>query len=230
MAATAQDTPLFSPELIPTDVVKALPEGYSIRPLEPRDYHLGFLTTLSVLTTIGDISEASFLERFQYLHSTAAGTYYLIVVLDGRGEVVGTGALVVERKFIHGLGLVGHIEDIAVNKDQQGKKLGLRIIQALDAVGEKVGCYKVWISVHWDHAFGRLELRLTAYFRRYSTAQRRTKGFTSSVDTNVQAWRWRTTTREKADVFFVYYESMLTDALFATEKRAPYDLALLSLL
>ena len=44
---------------------------------------------------------------------------------------------------IHNLGLVGHIEDIAVAKDQQGKKLGLRIIQALDALAEKVGCYKV---------------------------------------------------------------------------------------
>jgi glucosamine-phosphate N-acetyltransferase len=43
---------------------------------------------------------------------------------------------------IHNLGLVGHIEDIAVAKDQQGKKLGLRIIQALDYVAEHVGCYK----------------------------------------------------------------------------------------
>lgn len=44
---------------------------------------------------------------------------------------------------IHNLGLVGHIEDIAVAKDQQGKKLGLRIIQALDSMAQKVGCYKV---------------------------------------------------------------------------------------
>ena len=43
---------------------------------------------------------------------------------------------------IHNLGLVGHIEDIAVAKDQQGKKLGLRIIQALDFVAENVACYK----------------------------------------------------------------------------------------
>lgn len=44
---------------------------------------------------------------------------------------------------IHNLGKVGHIEDIAVAKDQQGKKLGLRIIQALDYISEKLGCYKV---------------------------------------------------------------------------------------
>lgn len=47
-----------------------------------------------------------------------------------------------ELYSIHHLGLVGHIEDIAVAKDQQGKKLGLRIIQALDFVAENVGCYK----------------------------------------------------------------------------------------
>lgn len=43
---------------------------------------------------------------------------------------------------IHNLGMVGHIEDIAVAKDQQGKKLGLRLIQALDFIANKIGCYK----------------------------------------------------------------------------------------
>src|ERR1700753_1242432 len=49
-------------------------------------------------------------------------------------------------RSIHNLGMVGHIEDIAVAKDQQGKKLGLRIIQALDAVAEAGGCYKVSVA------------------------------------------------------------------------------------
>lgn len=39
-------------------------------------------------------------------------------------------------------GLVGHIEDIAVSKAVQGQKLGLRVIQALVGVGERLGCYK----------------------------------------------------------------------------------------
>ena len=58
-------------------------------------------------------------------------------------KVEHTGADSLMCCSIHNLGLVGHIEDIAVTKDQQGKKLGLRIIQALDYVAEKVGCYKV---------------------------------------------------------------------------------------
>jgi len=66
----------------------------------------------------------------------------VLVITDDKEKVVGTGAVIVERKFIHELGMVGHIEDIAVAKDQQGKKLGLRIIQALDHVAKEVGCYK----------------------------------------------------------------------------------------
>ncbi|KAI4152395.1 MAG: hypothetical protein LQ340_002937 [Diploschistes diacapsis] len=99
------------------------------------------LSVLQVLTTVGTISESAWLERFDYMAS-CRGTYYIVVILDGSGKVVGTGGVVVERKFIHGLGLVGHIEDIAVARDQQGKKLGLRMIQALDWVARGVGCYK----------------------------------------------------------------------------------------
>lgn len=75
------------------------------------------------------------------MNGQGKGGYYLLVI-EEKGRIVGTGALVVERKFIHHLGLVGHIEDIAVAKDQQGKKFGLKLIQALDFIAEKVGCYK----------------------------------------------------------------------------------------
>ena len=46
------------------------------------------------------------------------------------------------HRSIHNCGRVGHIEDIAVAKDQQGKKLGLRLIQALDHIAAQIGCYK----------------------------------------------------------------------------------------
>ncbi|KAI4841554.1 acyl-CoA N-acyltransferase [Aureobasidium sp. EXF-8845] len=135
---------LFSPDLISSEVAAALPEGYTIRPLQKSDYHAGFLDVLAVLTTVGDVSEQDFTQRFEEMQASGkgAGGYHILVILDGENKIVGTGALIVERKFIHSLGQVGHIEDIAVAKDQQGKKLGLRIIQALDFVAEKVGCYK----------------------------------------------------------------------------------------
>ncbi|KAF1851848.1 glucosamine 6-phosphate N-acetyltransferas-like protein [Cucurbitaria berberidis CBS 394.84] len=141
MPSADSSGPLFSSELISPAVLKALPEGYSCRPLEKKDYHNGFLDVLRVLTTVGDITEDQWNERYEWM-SRRNDEYFLLCVIDSSNTIVGTGALIAERKFIHNLGLVGHIEDIAVAKDQQGKKLGLRIIQALDFVAEKVGCYK----------------------------------------------------------------------------------------
>ncbi|PHH91333.1 hypothetical protein CDD83_904 [Cordyceps sp. RAO-2017] len=136
----AADEGLFSSELISAEVVAALPKGYKLRALRKSDYDSGFLDCLRVLTTVGDISKDGFNDQCDRMG--LQGGYYIVVVEDDRGAVVATGALIVERKFIHNLGAVGHIEDIAVSKDQQGKKLGLRLIQALDHIAERIGCYK----------------------------------------------------------------------------------------
>lgn len=177
MAATTNGAPLhpdpnslFPATLISPTVLSALPENYTLRPLSRTDFSRGFLDVLRVLTSVGDVTQEEFEQRFDEMKSgnnVAGGGagYHVLAILDGEDRVVGTGALVVEKKLsvsllppytflmtnadrrilsnsIHHLGLVGHIEDIAVAKDQQGKKLGLRIIQALDFVAEKVGCYK----------------------------------------------------------------------------------------
>ncbi|KAL4977878.1 fumarate hydratase [Aspergillus desertorum] len=136
-----QDAPLFSESLISPAVSSALPEGYKIRPVQRSDFSRGYLDVLRVLTTVGDIDEADWNKRYDWI-SARNDEYYLLVIVDGQDKIVATGSLIVERKFIHSLGMVGHIEDIAVEKGQQGKKLGLRVIQALDFVAEKVGCYK----------------------------------------------------------------------------------------
>ncbi|KAK4948960.1 Glucosamine-phosphate N-acetyltransferase-like protein [Elasticomyces elasticus] len=144
MAATNGDVPaetLFSSSLISPTVSSALPDGYSMRPLQRGDFDLGFLDVLRVLTHVGDVSKDEFEKRWDEMKAGGGG-YHILVILDDEQKIVGTGALIVERKFIHHLGVVGHIEDIAVAKDQQGKKLGLRIIQALDYVAENTGCYK----------------------------------------------------------------------------------------
>ncbi|RAH42674.1 glucosamine 6-phosphate N-acetyltransferase [Aspergillus brunneoviolaceus CBS 621.78] len=135
------DPLLFPTTLVSPDVTAALPEAYTIRPLRRSDYQRGYLDVLRVLTTVGAITAAQWDARYDWI-AARNDEYYLLVICDGTGRVVGTGSLIVERKFIHALGMVGHIEDIAVDKDQQGKKLGLRLIQALDFVAEKVGCYK----------------------------------------------------------------------------------------
>ncbi|KAL2368619.1 glucosamine-phosphate N-acetyltransferase [Blastomyces gilchristii SLH14081] len=142
--STADDddnTPLFCPSYISPAVQEQLPENYTIRPLQRSDYFSGYLNVLRVLTTVGDFTVEQWNERYDWM-AKRNGEYFLLVICDGSGRVVSTGSLIVERKFIHSLGMVGHVEDIAVEMGQQGKKLGLRMIQALDYVAQKVGCYK----------------------------------------------------------------------------------------
>ena len=89
---------LFSPTLISPSVVSALPEGYTIRPLQRADYDLGFLDVLRVLTQVGDVSQEDFGQRFDHMKAGTGG-YHILVILDGEGKIVGTGALIVEVKL-----------------------------------------------------------------------------------------------------------------------------------
>ena len=97
MTPAAADS-LFSPSLISPNVVGALPEGYSMRPLQRNDYDNGFLDVLRVLTHVGDVTKEEYETRFDQMKAGAGG-YHVLVIMDGEGKIVGTGALIVERKL-----------------------------------------------------------------------------------------------------------------------------------
>lgn len=113
-----------------------------MQPISLEDYDRGILDVLRALTTVGDISRESFASLLEFWSSQGC-TYYTIVVRDPHNEVVACGTLFKELKLIHQCGKVGHIEDIAVRKDQQGLKLGKRVIECLTAIAKQSGCYKV---------------------------------------------------------------------------------------
>ncbi|KAI8987909.1 acyl-CoA N-acyltransferase [Mycotypha africana] len=136
------DLTLFDDSLLDPQVQAALPDGYTLRALRSKDYERGFLDVLKVLTEVGHQTEQEFLDRFMYMYKHN-DQYHTITISDKNDKIVAVGTILVERKFVHHNGLVGHIEDIAVDQHQQGKKLGLRIIQALKYIGARRGCYKV---------------------------------------------------------------------------------------
>jgi glucosamine-phosphate N-acetyltransferase len=113
-----------------------------IRPLASTDYERGHLSVLSVLTQTPDVGAAAWTSQFHALNSSPNTYYILVIVSRETDQIVATGGVIVERKFLRGLGRVGHIEDIAVAREMQGKKLGLRLIQALTHIAENAGCYK----------------------------------------------------------------------------------------
>lgn len=100
MAQTNGTTPsdaLFSPSLISSQVASALPDGYSIRSLQRSDFDNGFLDVLRVLTHVGEVTKPEFEERFDQMKAGAG--YHILVILDEEKKIVGTGALIVERKL-----------------------------------------------------------------------------------------------------------------------------------
>jgi len=137
---------LFPAEHISDEVKKQLHPDLHLRPLASTDYKRGHLSVLSVLTVVTDPGEAAWVAQFNAFRACPR-TYYGIVIVDKNTDrIVAVGTVFIERKFLRGLGSVGHIEDIAVDKSQQGRKLGLRIIQALTGISENSGCYKTILN------------------------------------------------------------------------------------
>ncbi|KAL9025437.1 MAG: hypothetical protein Q9196_005745, partial [Gyalolechia fulgens] len=72
--------------------------NYTIRPLQRSDYKAGVLDVLRVLTTVGEISEKAWDERYDWI-ARRGDEYYVLVICDGEKKVVGTGAVIIERKL-----------------------------------------------------------------------------------------------------------------------------------
>ena len=66
------------------------------------------------------------------------------------GKIVGSTTLLIEQKFIHDGGLVGHIEDVVVNKDFQGQKIGEKVMKYLLEIAKNRGCYKTILDCTED--------------------------------------------------------------------------------
>ena len=111
----------------------------AIRELRKDDLWNGFLTSLDSLRLASNIDKEKAEEVFEKINSNPD---YIIAVAELDGKIVGSTTLLIELKFIHNGGLVGHIEDVVVDKNYQGKKIGENILKYLLEVANKRGCYK----------------------------------------------------------------------------------------
>ncbi|MCV0372041.1 MAG: GNAT family N-acetyltransferase [Nitrosarchaeum sp.] len=110
-----------------------------IRELKKDDLWKGFLTTLDSLRQASNIEKDTAEKIFDKINSNED---YTIVVAEVDGKIIGTTTLLIESKFIHNGGKVGHIEDVVVDKNYQGKGTGEKIIKYVLEIAKKKGCYK----------------------------------------------------------------------------------------
>ena len=111
----------------------------TIRQLEENDLFNGFLQSLDSLRAASNIDREKAKQVFEKIKSNPNHVIF-VAVLDGK--VVGSTTMLIEPKFIHDGGNVGHIEDVVVTKDQQGKGIGEKLIKALLEHAKNNNCYK----------------------------------------------------------------------------------------
>jgi glucosamine-phosphate N-acetyltransferase len=111
--------------------------------LNALDLDNGFLETLNRLAEVRLSPE----KAKQILRNRLkAGLRTYVARLDGR--VVGTATLLVEDKFIHSGGRVGHVEDVAVQQGYEKHGIGAALVRHATEEARRLGCYKVILNCY----------------------------------------------------------------------------------
>ena len=115
-----------------------------IRNIKESDFENGFFETLSNLTIVGDIYSNDELKR-EIIRKVLENQNHIIIVAEDleSHKIIGTATLLVEQKFIHNGGKVGHIEDVATRKEFEGIGVGREMIHKLIEISNEYGCYKI---------------------------------------------------------------------------------------
>lgn len=111
----------------------------TIRKLQKDDLWNGFLLTLDSLRQVSNIDKKTAEKIFDKINSNPD---HIVAVAVIEGKVVGSTTLLIETKFIHNGGKVGHIEDVVVDKEYQRKGIGEKIVVYLLRYAKDQGCYK----------------------------------------------------------------------------------------
>jgi glucosamine-phosphate N-acetyltransferase len=116
---------------------------FVIRELKDSDLRNGFFETLSNLSQIGSIDRDQD-RAAMVLKSIKENNLSRIYVAEGEdGQIIGSITLLLEQKFIHNGGKVGHIEDVVSRKEYSGKGVGSALVQKCIDLARNEKCYKV---------------------------------------------------------------------------------------
>lgn len=113
---------------------------FQVRDLETKDL-TELMSLLSHLTKVDELTSEQLHALFD--ERVRTGIVTKVVVDTSNGSVVGTGSLVVERKFTRGGRCVGHIEDVVTDLRYRGRGVGALLMRDLCAIAKDRDCYKV---------------------------------------------------------------------------------------
>jgi len=110
-----------------------------IRDIVESDIDNGFLESLDNLRTASNLNKETAKE---ILKKIIADSDHIIQVAEIDGKIVGSTTLLIEQKFIHEGGKVGHIEDVVVSKGFEGRGIGMKLVVSLLEKAKTENCYK----------------------------------------------------------------------------------------
>ena len=110
-----------------------------IRDIVESDIDNGFLESLDSLRNASDLNKDT---ARDILKKIIVNPDHIIHVAEVDGKVVGSTTLLIEQKFIHKGGKVGHIEDVVVSKEFEGRGIGIKLVTSLLEVAKAKNCYK----------------------------------------------------------------------------------------
>jgi glucosamine-phosphate N-acetyltransferase len=117
--------------------------NYQIKRLDAESYFNGYIDLLKQLTVVKDMTFNEYNEHLDKINKCSNIHIFNIVV---NNKVVGTGTLMIEYKFIHGMKSVGHIEDIIIDNNFRGMNYGKIIVNHLIKIAKNNDCYKVILN------------------------------------------------------------------------------------
>ena len=118
-----------------------------IREIEEDDLEKGFLETLDFLRNASDLDKNKAREILKVIKQNK--NHIIYVAIDNK-KIVGSTTLLIEQKFIHDGGLVGHIEDVVVRKDYEGKGIGIKLVTSMLERAKEKNCYKTILDCKDD--------------------------------------------------------------------------------
>ena len=114
-----------------------------IREIEEDDLEKGFLEALDFLRNASGLNKNNAKEILKKIKQNP--NHIIHVAIDGK-KIIGSTTLFIEQKFIHDGGLVGHIEDVVVRKDYEGRGIGMKLVISLLDVAKQRKCYKTILN------------------------------------------------------------------------------------